>query len=108
MTRRLTQLGVAAVAFGAVAVFSLAAPCAHAFTMETLSTGGNSTRFADPNERSGNFGQGTQPFGPNGPSVQLNAGSAGSGDGQGSLVRPFGGPRGGFYGPPPPLVGGNN
>jgi len=111
MTLRLTQLRVAAVACGAVAVVSLTAPCAHAFTMETLSTGGNSTRFADPDERYKNFGQGTQPFGPNGPSVQFNAGSggnAGSGEGQGTLVRPFGGPRGGFYGPPPPLVGGNN
>jgi hypothetical protein len=106
MTRRLTQLRVAAVAFGAAAVFSLTAPCAQAFTMETLSTGGNTTRFADPDEHGRNFGQGTQPFGPNGPSVQLNVGS-GSGDSQGTMVRP-GGPRGGFYGPPPPLVGGNN
>jgi hypothetical protein len=104
MTRRLTQLRVAAIFFGAAAVVSLTGPCAHAFTMETLSTGGNSTRFADPDDRVKNFGQGTQPFGPNGPSVQFNAGSA---TGQGALVPPVSGPHGGFYGPPPPLVGGN-
>jgi hypothetical protein len=106
MTRRLTQLRVAAVAFGALAVVSFTGPSAHAFTMETLSTGGNSTRFADPDERSKNFGQGSQPFGPNGPTVQFNGGA---GAGQGALVPPSlgGGPHGGFYGPPPPLVGGN-
>jgi hypothetical protein len=101
MTRRLTQLHVAAVAFGAaisvVAVLSLAGPSAHAFTMETLSTGGNSTRFADPDDRSKNFGQGSHPFGQTGPTVQFGAG-------QSSTYRPFG-PRG--YGPPASLGSGN-
>jgi hypothetical protein len=107
MTRRSTQLRFAAVAFGAlasaVALVSLTGPSARAFTMETLSTGGNSTRFADPDERVKNFGQGAQPFGQNGPIVQFGAGAA-----QGPIVHPFGGPHGGFYGPPQPLVGGNN
>jgi hypothetical protein len=111
MMRRSAQLRFAAVAFGAVtsavAMVSLAAPCAHAFTMESLSTGGNSTRFADPDERVKDFGQGAHPFGQNGPVVQFG-GSAGAAGQGGSYVRPFSGPHGGFYGPPPPLVGGNN
>jgi hypothetical protein len=102
MTLRLTQLRFAAAAFfavtSAIAVVSLTGASARAFTMETLSTGGNSTRFADPDERVKNFGQGSQPFGQNGPSVQF-------GGGQSSPYRSFG-PRGG-YAPPPPLVGGN-
>jgi hypothetical protein len=102
MTLRLTQLRFAAVAFlavtPAIAVVSLTGPSAHAFTMETLSTGGNSTRFADPDERVKNFGQGTQPFGQNGPVVQFGAGQ--------SPYHSFG-PRGG-YAPPQPLVGGSN
>jgi hypothetical protein len=110
MTLRLAQFRCAAAAISAagavVAVVALTAPSARAFTMETLSTGGNSTRFADPDERNKNFGQGqgSQPFGPGGPAVQFGAGQ---GAGQGSYPRPFGGPHGGFYGPPPPLVGGN-
>jgi hypothetical protein len=99
---RLTQLRFAAAAFLAVtpalAVVSLTGSSAHAFTMETLSTGGNSTRFADPDERVKNFGQGSQPFGQNGPVVQFGAGQ--------SPYHSFG-PRGG-YAPPQPLVGGNN
>lgn len=112
MTLRLTQLRSAAAAFlavtSAIAVVSLTVASAHAFTMETLSTGGNSTRFADPDDQVKNFGsQGSHPFGPNGPVVQFGAG-AGSDAGQGPLVRPFGGPHGGFYGPPQPLVGSGN
>ena len=60
MTGRFAQFRFAAAAFGAViwavAGVSLTGPSAHAFTMETLSTNGeNTTRFADPNERSKNF-----------------------------------------------------
>jgi hypothetical protein len=109
MTLRLTQLRFAAAAFlavsPAIAVVSLTGTSAHAFTMETLSTGGNSTRFADPDDRVKNFGQGSQafgqgaqPFGENGPIVQFGAGQ--------SPYHPFG-PRSGFM-PPQPLVGGGN
>jgi hypothetical protein len=102
MTLRLTQLRFAAAAFfavtSAIAVVSLTGASARAFTMETLSTGGNSTRFADPDERVKNFGQGSQPFGQNGPIVQFGGG------GQSPPYRSFG-PRG--YAPPQPLVGGN-
>jgi hypothetical protein len=102
MTLRLTQLRFAAAAFlavsSAIAAVSLTGTSARAFTMETLSTGGNSTRFADPDERVKNFGQGTQPFGQNGPIVQFGAG-------QSSPYRSFG-PRG--YAPPPLVGGGNN
>ena len=103
MTLRLTQLRFAAAAFGAViwavAGVSLTGPPAHAFTMETLSTnGGNTTRFADPNERSKNPGQGgMQLFGQDGPTVQLNAGQ--------TPYRPFA-PRSG-YAPLAPATGGN-
>ena len=102
MTRRLTQLRFAAAALGAatlaVAAVSLTAPPARAFSQETLSTnGGNTTRFADPDDRSKSFGQGAHPFGQNGPTVQFGGGQA---------YRPFGS-RGGFA-PPPSLTGGNN
>ena len=77
ITLRLTQLRVAAAAFfavtSAIAAVSLTGASARAFTMETLSTGGNSTRFADPDERVKNFGQGAQPFGQTGPTVQFGA-----------------------------------
>ena len=100
MTLRLTQLRVAAAAFftmtSAIAAVSLTGASALAFTMETLSTGGNSTRFADPDERVKNFGQGAQPFGQTGPTVQFGGGQ--------SSYRPFGS-RG--YAPPAPLAGGN-
>ena len=104
MTLRLTQLRFAAAAlFAAAAAFaasSVAVPSARAFTMENLSTnGGNTTRFADPNDRVKNFdNQGSRPFGPNGPVVQFGAG-AGS-----SPYRPFNH----GYAPPQPLVGGGN
>jgi hypothetical protein len=98
-TLRLTQLRFAAVALFAAAVAftasSVAVPSARAFTMENLSTnGGNTTRFADPNDRVKNFdSQGSRPFGQNGPTMQFGAGQ-----------RPF--THG--YASPPPLVGGNN
>jgi len=101
MTLRLTQLRFAAVALFAAAVAftasSVAVPSARAFTMENLSTnGGNTTRFADPNDRVKNFeSQGSRPFGQNGPIMQF---------GGSTYSRPF--MHG--YAPPPPLVGGNN
>ena len=72
---------------------------AHAFTTENLRTGSDaSSRYADPDNQVKNFGQGQgyQPFGPNGPTMQLNTG-------QSPMSRPFG-PR---YMPPASL-GGNN
>jgi hypothetical protein len=102
MTLRLTQLRFAAVALFAAAVAftasSVAVPSARAFTMENLSTnGGNTTRFADPNDRVKNFdSQGTRPFGQNGPTMQFGAG------------QPYSRPFTHGYAPPPPLVGGNN
>jgi hypothetical protein len=101
MTLRLTQLRFAVAAlFAAAAAFavsSVAVPSARAFTMENLSTnGGNTTRFADPNDRVKNFeSQGSRPFGPNGPVVQFGAGQTNG--------RPFG-----HYAPPPAITGGNN
>jgi hypothetical protein len=104
MTGRFAQFRFAAAAFGAViwavAGVSLTAQPAHAFTMETLSTNGeNTTRFADPSERSKNSGQqgGLQLFGQDGPTVQLNAGQ--------TPYRPFA-PRSG-YAPLAPATGGN-
>jgi hypothetical protein len=103
MILRLTQLrfapaGLFAAAM-ALAASSVAVSPARAFTMENLSTnGGNTTRFADPNDRVKNFeSQGSRPFGQNGPIVQF-------GNGAGSTYsRPF--MHG--YAPPPPLVSGN-
>ena len=102
MTLRLTQLRFAAVALcaaaAAFAASSVAVSPALAFTMESLSTnGGNTTRFADPDERVKNFeSQGARPFGQNGPIVQFNAGQSV--------------PRSSFRGymPPQSLVGGGN
>ena len=104
MTLRLTQLRFAVAAVfamtAAFAVVSLTGSSARAFTMENLSTGGNTTRFADPDDAVKNFGQGgSQPFGQNGPTVQFGAGQM--------PYRPFV-PRGYGYAPPQPLVGGAN
>jgi hypothetical protein len=55
------------------AVSAWAIPSARAFTMESLSTGGNTTRFAEPDGPANNFGRGAQPFGPGGPMVQFGA-----------------------------------
>ena len=101
MTLRLTQLGFAALALCAAALAlaasSVAVSPARAFTMENLSvSGGNTTRFADPNDRVKNFeSQGSRPFAQNGPVVQFGAGQPYS--------RPFG-----RYAPPPAITGGNN
>jgi hypothetical protein len=104
MTLRLAQLRLATLAAVAAATVlaasSMAVSSARAFTMENLSTnGGNTTRFADPNDGVKNLGsQGARPFGENGPVMQFGAG-AGS-----TPYRPFNH----GYGPPQPLVGGNS
>jgi hypothetical protein len=101
MTLRLTQLRFAAVALFAAALVlaaaSVAVSPARAFTMENLSTnGGNTTRFADPNDRVKNFeSQGSRPFGQNGPIVNFGAGQSN---------RPFAH----GYAPPPLINGGGN
>ena len=72
-----THLRCAAVALFAMAVSyavsAWAVPSAQAFTMENLSTGGNTTRFAEPDGPANNFGQGARPSGPDGPMVQFGA-----------------------------------
>ena len=72
-----THLRCAAVALFATAVSYVvsawAVSSARAFTMENLSTGGNTTRFAEPDGPANNFGRGAQPFGPGGPMVQFGA-----------------------------------
>jgi hypothetical protein len=101
MTLRLAQLCFAAAALAIVAV-SLTGPSARAFTIETLGGGsGSSSRFADPDDRVKNFGQGSQPFGQNGPTVQFGAQPGG----QSPLGRGYGSPR---FVPPPPSGSGNN
>jgi hypothetical protein len=98
MTLRLTRLHFAAAVL-AIAVVSLTGPSARAFTMENLSADPGS-RFADPDDRVKNLGQGTQsmqPFGQNGPIVQF-------GGSQGPIgpMGPFGRFQGnGFNNPPP-------
>ena len=100
MTLRLTQLRFATLAVfaaaTALAASSVAVSSARAFTMENMSAnGGNTTRFADPNDRVKNFeSQGSRPFGQNGPIVTF---------GGGQYNRPF---THGYA--PPPLVGGGN
>jgi hypothetical protein len=98
---RLTQIRFAAAALFALAVVSLTAHSARAFSAENLRVGsdGNS-RYADPDDRVKNFGQGQgyQPFGSNGPTVQFN-------QGQSPMSRPFGS-RG--YTPVAPPGGNNN
>jgi hypothetical protein len=72
-----THLHCAAFALFATAVSYAvsvwAVPPARAFTMENLSTGGNTTRFAEPDGPANNFGRGALPFGPGGPMVQFGA-----------------------------------
>ena len=93
-----THLRCAAVALFAMAVSyavsAWAIPSARAFTMENLSTGGNTTRFAEPDGPANNFGRGAQPFGPNGPVVQFGAHQG--------LLTPFGRFQGNNYNNPPP------
>ena len=55
------------------AVTAWAVPSARAFTMENLSTGGNTTRFAEPDGPANSFSRGARPFGPGGPMVQFGA-----------------------------------
>jgi hypothetical protein len=93
-----THLRCAAIAFFAMAVSyavsAWAVPAAQAFTMENLSSGGNTTRFAEPDGPANNFGRGAQPFGPGGPTVQFGAR-------QGQLT-PFGhSPSSGYNSTPP-------
>jgi len=92
---RLMQLGFAAAALVMAAV-SLAGSPARAFTFESL--GGNSSggaTLADPDDQVKNFGNnGASLLGPNGPTVQFNAGRG--------LVSPFSPFQGFSPGPPPP------
>lgn len=73
MTRSmLTGIGAAAL----VAAVTLTAPSAWAFSTENLNTSQNgNSRFADPDDQVKNFGQGSQPFGSNGPTLQFGGGS---------------------------------
>ena len=90
-----THLRCAVVAIAvSCAVSAWAIPSARAFTMENLSTGGNTTRFAEPDGPANNFGRGAQPFGPGGPLVQFGAR-------QGQLA-PFGRWPGSGYNSTPP------
>jgi hypothetical protein len=101
MKLRLAQLCFTAAAL-AIAVVSLTGPSARAFTIETLGGGsGGGSRFADPDNQVKNFGQGSQPFGQNGPTVQFGAQPGG----QSSFGRGFGSPR---FVPPPTAGSGNN
>jgi hypothetical protein len=74
MTRSmLTGIGAAAL----VAAVTLTAPSAWAFSTENLNTSQNGdSRFADPDDQVKNFGHGSQPFGPSGPTLQFGGGSA--------------------------------
>jgi hypothetical protein len=74
---RLTQLGFAAVV---LAMAISPAGSARAFTFQSLdgsSSGGS--RFADPDGAVKNSGNGVAPFGQNGPTLELNAGSGSAG-----------------------------
>jgi len=106
----LTHLRFAAVAL-AFATVSLAGPPARAFTMETLGATNpdGSAKFADPDDQVKNFGGGTQPFGPNGPTMQFGGGQGPLGGFRGA---PFGAFQGGANAIPPDPYGpralGNN
>ena len=90
-----THVRCAAVAIAvSCAISAWAIPSARAFTMENLSSGGNTTRFAEPDGPANNLGRGAQPFGPGGPFVQFGAR-------QGQLA-PFGRWPGSGYNYPPP------
>ncbi len=97
---RLTQLRFAAIAAMALAAALLTGQFARAFTTENLRTSSDgSSRYADPDNQVKNYGQGQgyQPLGPNGPTMQFNPG-------QSPMSRPFG-PR---YMPPASLGCNNN
>jgi hypothetical protein len=94
----------------AIAVVASTSPSARAFTMETLSANpGDNSRFADPDDQVKNFGQGAQPFGENGPSVQFGVQQGPIGGFRGA---PFGAFQGGANAIPPDPYGprslGNN
>jgi hypothetical protein len=75
---RLMQLRFAAIALVAAALVSLGGVSAWAFSQENLNLGdasGNS-RFADPSNQ---VKQGSQPFGPGGPTLQFGARQGGFG-----------------------------
>lgn len=80
---RSIHLHCVAVALFTMAVNAWTIPSARAFTMENLSTGGNTTRFAEPDGPTNNSGRGAQLFGPGGPMVQF-------GPRQGQQLAPFG------------------
>ena len=96
MTLRLTQLYFAAAAL-AIAAVTVSGPAAHAFSQENLNVSGDgNSRFADPDDRVKNFGQGAHMFGPNGPTVQF-----GAQQGTYSPFNRFNGYNGMNSGPPP-------
>jgi hypothetical protein len=69
---RLSQIRFATFVLFGVAVLSLSAASARAFSQQSLGTGQNgNSGFADPDDQVRNFGRGAQPFGQNGPSVQF-------------------------------------
>jgi hypothetical protein len=97
MTLRLTRLHFAAGAL-AIAAVTVSGPAARAFTQENLSVtnADGSSRFADPDDQVKRFGgQGSQPFGQNGPIVHFGA--------QPGPFSPYNrfGPSGFNSGPPP-------
>lgn len=92
---RLIQLRFAVVALFAAAVVSLTAASAWAFTQDTIRPGGNgNSTFADPDNQVTNPGQGAQPFGQNGPTVQFGI--------QQAPTTPFGFFQGNGANPSPP------
>jgi hypothetical protein len=98
MIARSTQLSFAALVL-AIAVVSLTGSAARAFSEENLHINGvDNSRFADPNDRVKNFGQSSQPYGANGPTVQFGPSQTLGG-------RPFG-PH--LYAPPPASYGNGN
>jgi len=72
MMLRSMHVRFAAVALIAAAAASLSAASAWAFSQQNQQAGGtDSSKFADPDDQFTNSGQGAQPFGPNGPTVQF-------------------------------------
>ena len=99
MTLRSMQLCLSAMAF-AIGVFSVTGTAAWAFSMENLRVGGDgSSPYSDQGTQGQRYS--TQPFGSNGPMLQLGAGPS-------PMVHPYAPPRG-FTSPPPlPYTNGNN
>jgi hypothetical protein len=72
MMLRLMQLRFSATVLLVVAVVSLTAASAWAFTQEFVQPGGNgNSTFTDPDDQLTNPSQGARPFGPSGPVVQF-------------------------------------